>query len=63
MKRLMAMMVLALGCSVPVMMGQMGGDPAVAPGTLVDPAKAMDGLLSRVQDMFTSAAQAMPAEK
>jgi hypothetical protein len=63
MKRLVAMTVLALGCSAPAMMGQMGGASAVAPGTAVDPAKAMDGMLSRVEDMFTGAAKAMPAEK
>ena len=57
------MTVLALGVSVPVMMGQMGGAPSVAPGTAVDPAKAMDMLLSRVEETFTGAANAMPAEK
>ena len=66
MKRMMrsvAMTVLALSCSVPAVMGQMGGAPTVAPGTAVDPAKAMDMMLSRVEDMFTGAANAMPAEK
>jgi hypothetical protein len=63
MMRAVAMTVLALGCSAPVMMAQMGGAPSAAPGTAVDPAKAMDMLLSRVEDMFTGAAQAMPAEK
>jgi hypothetical protein len=63
MMRTVAMTVLALSCSVPAVMGQMGGSPTVAPGTAVDPAKAMDMLLSRVEDMFTGAANAMPAEK
>ncbi len=63
MMRTVAMTVLVLSCSVPVVMGQMGGAPTVAPGTAVDPAKAMDMLLSRVEDMFTGAANAMPAEK
>lgn len=63
MMRTVAMTVLALSCSAPVVMGQMGGSPTVAPGTAVDPAKAMDMLLSRVEDMFTGAANAMPAEK
>ena len=66
MKRMMwtvAMTVLALGVSAPVMMGQMGGAPSVAPGTAVDPAKAMDMLLARVEETFTTAANAMPAEK
>jgi hypothetical protein len=61
--QMVAMMVLALGVSAPVMMGQMGGAPTVTPGTAVDPAKAMDLLLGRVAEMFTGAAQAMPAEK
>ena len=40
------MTVLALGVCAPAMMGQMGGAQAVAPGTAVDPAKAMDMLLA-----------------
>jgi hypothetical protein len=61
--QMVAMTVLALACSAPAMIAQMGGTPAVAPGTAVDPAKAMDMLLSRVEDMFTGAAQARSAEK
>ena len=63
MMRTVAMMVLALSVSAPVMMGQMGGAPSVALGTAVDPAKAMDMLLARVEETFTTAANAMPAEK
>ncbi len=66
MKRMMkavAMIVLALGVCAPAMMAQMGGAQAVAPGTAVEPAKAMDMLLGRVEDMFTGAAKAMPAGK
>ena len=43
-----------------------GGMPAagnVAPGSAVDPAKSLDATLSRVEAMWTGAAQAMPADK
>jgi hypothetical protein len=63
MMRIVGTTMLALGFSAPVIMGQMSGASAVAPGTSVDPAKAMDLLLGRVAEMFTVAAQAMPAEK
>jgi hypothetical protein len=45
--------------------GQMGGAPAaaVAPGSPVDPAKSFDANLTRLENLWMGAAQAMPAEK
>ena len=44
-------------------MGGMGAGPAVAAGSPVDPAKAMDSSLTRLETLWMGAAQAMPAEK
>ncbi len=35
----------------------------IAPGTIVEPAKSFDEMLTELQKEFTSAAEAMPAEK
>ena len=45
--------------------GQMGGmsAPAVAAGSAVDPAKSFDASLTRLENLWMGAAQAMPAEK
>jgi hypothetical protein len=41
----------------------MGGGPAVAPGTIVDPAKSFDAQLTQLENLWVGAAKAMPAEK
>lgn len=55
-------------CGVSGAQAQMGGRMAagnsnVAPGSAVDPAKSLDAALSRVEALWTGAAQAMPADK
>jgi hypothetical protein len=44
-------------------MGGMGGAPAVAPGSAVDPAKSFDASVSQIERNWMGVAQAMPAEK
>lgn len=41
----------------------MGNGPAVAAGSPVDPAKSMDASVTRLENLWMGAAQAMPAEK
>jgi hypothetical protein len=43
--------------------GQMSGMATIAPGSPVDPAKSLDAALTRVENLWMSAAQAMPADK
>jgi hypothetical protein len=43
--------------------GGMGAGPQVAAGSAVDPAKSMDAAVTRLEGLWTGAAQAMPAEK
>jgi uncharacterized damage-inducible protein DinB len=48
----------------PAANAQMGGSaPKIAPGTMVEPSKTFDDMLSGLEKEFTSAAEAMPAEK
>jgi uncharacterized damage-inducible protein DinB len=43
---------------------QMGAAaPKIAPGTIIEPSKSFDDMLSGLEKEFTSAAEAMPAEK
>ena len=42
---------------------QMGGAATVAPGSAVDPAKSFDASLTRLENLWMGAAQAMPADK
>jgi hypothetical protein len=42
---------------------QMGGMATVAPGSAVDPAKSLDASLTRLENLWMGAAQAMPADK
>jgi hypothetical protein len=42
--------------------GQMSGMATVAPGSPVDPAKSLDAALTRVENLWMGAAQAMPAD-
>lgn len=43
--------------------GQMSGTATIAPGSPVDPAKSLDAALTRVENLWMGAAQAMPADK
>jgi hypothetical protein len=65
MKRIAAVVVLTISSVVAVQaqMGGMGGAPAVAPGSAVDPAKSFDASVSQIERLWMGAAQAMPAEK
>jgi len=49
--------------AVQAQMGGMGGAPAAAPGTAVDPAKTFDAAVSGIERNWTGIAQAMPADK
>jgi hypothetical protein len=43
---------------------QMGGSaPKIAPGTMIEPSKSFDEMLTGLEKEFTSAAEAMPADK
>jgi hypothetical protein len=42
---------------------QTGGMATVAPGTAIDPAKSFDASLTRLENLWMGAAQAMPADK
>jgi hypothetical protein len=63
MKRMVVAMVLA-GCCVTGMQAQMDAkEPKIAAGTIVEPAKSFDGMLSDFEKEFVPLAEAMPAEK
>ncbi len=58
-----AVMVLASG-SLQVLPAQMKQDsPKIAPGTMIEPAKSFDAMLTGFEKELTSAAKAMPADK
>ena len=59
----LVVMVLASG-SLQVLPAQMKeSSPKIAPGTMVDPAKSFDAMLTGFEKELTSAAKAMPADK
>lgn len=59
-----ALTLMACGLTrVQAQMGGMGGAPAVAPGSQVDPAKSFDASVSQIERLWTGAAEAMPADK
>ena len=63
-RRLAAIVLLgACGCAMSV--AQMGGGatPKIAPGTLIEPAKTFDDMLTSFEKQVTNTAKAMPAEK
>jgi len=65
MKRIATVVVLTI-CSVVAVqaqMGGMGGAPAAAPGSAVDPAKTFDAAVSGIERNWMGVAQAMPADK
>ncbi len=65
MKRIATVVVLTI-CSVVAVqaqMGGMGGAPAAASGTAVDPAKTFDAAVSGIERNWMGVAQAMPADK
>ncbi|MGP8258445.1 MAG: DinB family protein [Acidobacteriaceae bacterium] len=65
MKRIAAGVVLTISSVVAAQaqMGGMGGAPAAASGTAVDPAKSFDASVSQIERTWMGAAQAMPADK
>ncbi len=68
MKRIAAMVAVALFSAVGVQaqmggMSGMGGAPATAAGSSVDPAKSFDASVSQIERLWMGAAQAMPADK
>ena len=63
MKRMVVAMVLA-GCCVTGMQAQMAAkEPKIAAGTIVEPAKSFDAMLTGFEKEFVPLAEAMPAEK
>jgi hypothetical protein len=59
-----ALAFMAVGAvGVQAQMGGMGAGPAVAPGSAVDPAKSFDASVTRLENLWMGAAQAMPADK
>ncbi len=59
----LVVMVLASG-SLQVLPAQMKeSSPKIAPGTMIDPAKSFDAMLTGFEKELTGAAKAMPAEK
>jgi hypothetical protein len=65
MKQIAAVVVLTISSVVAVQaqMGGMGGAPAAAPGSAVDPAKTFDAAVSGIERNWMGIAQAMPADK
>ena len=53
----------AVGVQAQMGGGGAGAAPAVAAGSPVDPAKSMDASVTRLENLWMGAAQAMPAEK
>ncbi|WP_353069312.1 DinB family protein [Tunturibacter empetritectus] len=63
MKRMVVALALA-GCCVTGLQAQMDAKgPKIAAGTMVEPAKSFDGMLSDFEKEFVPLAEAMPAEK
>jgi hypothetical protein len=64
MKRMVVVLALA-GCCWTGAQAQMGGakTPKIAPGTMIEPAKSFDGMLSSFEEEMVPLAKAMPAEK
>ena len=65
MKRMVVVLALAgCCCCVSGVQAQMDTKaPKIAPGTMIEPAKSFDGMLSGLESEFVPLAQAMPAEK
>jgi hypothetical protein len=63
MKRIVVVLALA-GCCMTAAQAQMAEKkPTISPGTMIDPAKSFDGMLSAFEEEFMGAAKAFPAEK
>jgi len=58
-----AVFTLMTGSALCVQAQMMGGGAGIAPGSAVDPAKSFDAALTRVENLWMGAAQAMPADK
>jgi hypothetical protein len=64
MKRMVVALALAGCCCVSGVQAQMDTKaPKIAPGTMIEPAKSFDGMLSGMESEFVPLAEAMPAEK
>jgi hypothetical protein len=64
MKRMVVALALAGCCCVTGAQAQMDTKaPKIAPGTMIEPAKSFDGLLSAFEEEMVPLAKAMPAEK
>jgi hypothetical protein len=61
-RTLFAASLLALTATLPSL-AQATAAPTIAPGTMVEPAKSFDAMLTGFETEFTSAAKAMPADK
>src|ERR1700729_4019539 len=63
MKRMVVMLALT-GCCCMGALAQMDTKaPKIAPGTMIEPAKSFDGMLSSFEEEMVPLAKAMPAEK
>jgi len=63
MKRIVVVLALA-GCCLAGAQAQMDAKaPKIAPGTMIEPAKSFDGMLSGLEEEFMGVAKTMPAEK
>jgi len=64
MKRMVVVLALVGGCCATGLQAQMDAKkPKIAAGTIVEPAKSFDGMLSDFEGEFVPLAEAMPAEK
>jgi uncharacterized damage-inducible protein DinB len=60
---ILAVALLALTPAVAAHAQMSDSAPKIAPGTMIEPSKSFDDMLSGLEKEFTSAAEAMPAEK
>jgi hypothetical protein len=63
MKRMVVALALAGYCMTTAQAQMAEKKPTIAPGTMIDPAKSFDGMLSGFEEEFMGAAKAFPAEK
>ena len=63
MKRMVVVLALAACCATGLQAQGDAKEPKIAAGTMVEPAKSFDGMLSDFEKEFVPLAEAMPAEK
>ena len=63
MKRMVMSFVLAGCCGTMSLQAQTGAAPKIAPGTMIQPSKTFDGMLSDFESEMMGLAKAMPADK